>query len=169
MRWRDELHSINGKHIENTPFVLIVLRTRMLRNRFRIGIQLWAGFVERAMRAPLRAFCISEVCAMARKSPTIMQRPTHLTRLRCQPLEKHLNINIVAMDVMQMHNIGLDFIEPFEEPGCISFRIETHPVEQTRLHSMRKVAKLCSTALLTIVYGFMTTSPKNVRVHTSFR
>ena len=86
--------------------------------------------------------------------------------MRGKPFEKHLDVDVVPMDVVQMHDIGVDSIEFFQQTFRVSLRIETHSIEKTRHDSVMVYAQLRRTALFMIVDRFMPATPKNIRVNT---
>lgn len=45
---------------------------------------------------------------MARECPAVVQGPFDLTLVRGKPLEKHLDIQVIAVQVVKMDHIGLN-------------------------------------------------------------
>ncbi len=66
--------------------------------------------------APPGTFIHAEISAMSGNRPNIVQRPYHRAAPFLQPLEKKRIVKVIAVDIMEMHNVRLQFIELLDEP-----------------------------------------------------
>ena len=67
----------------------------------------------RTMALPLLALYHGKVRTMASEGPTVMQRPFHLHfRMLFDPIKQHLHIDIVAMEIVEPHQVWFVFLSP---------------------------------------------------------
>ena len=118
----------------------------------------------RAMSFPLRALQICEVSAMARERPTVMQGPSDLAMVRRKPTEQHFDIHPIAMDVMQVDNIRINFVQELQKFGGIVLGIETHAVAQASHGTMEIYLGFASTAPHMFVNTLMSSAPETVGI-----
>ena len=64
---------------------------------------------------PFSAIYVSEVIAMPRKRPAVVQGPLHAAVMRGEPLEQHLDVHIVAVEVVQVYHVGLELVQASEQ------------------------------------------------------
>ena len=92
---RDELLPVGRNQVEQTLLLVIIPRAAALGKRRRIGVELRTSIA--ATRLPLIALLICEVSAMACERPAVVKGPLSLAVVVCEPFEKHLDVDVVAV------------------------------------------------------------------------
>ena len=62
---------------------------------------------------------------MARERPTVVKGPFDITIVFCKPLKKHLDVNVVAVQIMKMNYIRLNLIKSSKKAFCSSLTMKT--------------------------------------------
>ena len=101
---------------------------------------------------------------MARERPAIVQRPLHAAAVRCQPFEKHLDVHIVPVDVVQMHHIGVDLVKPSEEPPRGTARMKPGATVEARPQNIAVEPEVGAELQLALALGRAPPAPANVRI-----
>lgn len=164
MRGRYQRHPFWWDAGEDALLVRIVSHAVRFGDRLGISVQLRAGKRVRAMSFPLRALHICEVSAMARERPTVMQGPSDLATVRRKPTEQHFDIHPIAMDVMQVDNIRINFVQELQKFGGIVLGVETHAVAQASHGTMEIYLGFASTAPHMFVNTLMSPAPETVGI-----
>ena len=78
-----------------------------------------------AASLPFIAFCHGEVRTVGSKAPAVMKSPNQLCFIQAEPGEEHIQVTIMSMNIMQVHNIRLDSFQFPNHPPGYSLGIET--------------------------------------------
>ena len=58
------------------------------------------------------------MCTMTRKRPAIMQCPLNLAIVMSEPIEQHGDVEIIAMEIMKMDDVGIYPIKMDKQTPC---------------------------------------------------
>ena len=96
---------------------------------------------------PLLAMYGRKISAVPGKRPAVMQGPFHLyLRMLLNPGKQHLNIDVIAMDVMKPHKVRLVFLRPLEKPPGCSHRTESMLVQDPCSEHVKNIVHRISNA-----------------------
>ena len=73
------------------------------------------------------------VRAMARERPTVVKGPFDIAIVFCKPLKKHLDVNVVAVQIMKMNYIRLNLIKSSKKAFCSSLTMKPSLAVQASL------------------------------------
>ena len=167
-RGRYELHALWWQHGEQAFLLLKRPAHRSIRrNGFGVCPFLRARSRCSATSLPLHALHVREVDAVPRERPAIVQRPNHLTAVSGQPLEQHLDIDVVAQKEMQMHHVGVYLVQFAEEPARDRFGVETGLAIQARLQHVQANLGIACNALQALILFTVPAGPEHPRLVTS--
>lgn len=160
-RRRDKRHTLRRDAREDSALVLPVPPTGVQEERRGVAPLLRA--VTAAGEPPVAANVL-EMRAMARERPAIVQRPANLAAMPCQPPEQHLDVDVVSVDVVQVHDVGVDLVELLQQLRRVALRVEPGAVGQAGQGTVKIHARLrCATAFV-IAYRLVPATPEDVRV-----
>ena len=165
VRRRYQGHPIRRHARECPPLVGEVPRAVAPTERLRVGVELRASPRVRAMRLPLRALYICEVRAMAREGPAVVQRPPDPAAVSREPPEEHLDVDPVAVDIVQVHHVRVDLVEQRQQPRGVPLRMEAHAVVSADHGAVRQVSEPGRDAALMVAHGLVPPAPEDVGVH----
>ena len=149
----DQRHSLGRDAREDAALILKVPGTVALANSHRISAEL---------RAALRAR------AMARERPAVVQGPPDLAAMIRQPAEQHLDVDPVAVDVVQVHHVGVDLVQEPQQPRRVVLGVEPGALVQADEGAVGKVAGPRGDAPLVVVDRLVATAPEDVGVDAMF-
>ena len=106
----------------------------MVRRSF--GIDVNAFFLSSQLRVPAGASRFGIIVAMPCVQPAVVDSPDDLYIAMAQVIKENLVIQEIAVDIVNMHNVGADFINPLYELLRGLGRGQSVPVEQSGLNRM---------------------------------
>ena len=92
---------------------------------------MWATVT--ATSLPFVALHIREVRTVARESPAVVKGPLDLAIAGGEPLEQHLDVDVVAVQVVQVHDVGVYLVEALEQPPRRRLGVEARLAVEARL------------------------------------
>ena len=117
---------------EVTPYIALPIALRIPVQQFAVP----------ALGLPLHTLDLREMCAMAGKSPAIMQSPNDGDIRFLQKAEQHLVIHIEAVQRVQVDQIRLKRSDFSDHPSCRGPGIQTGVVCQSRYRVVKVIPKL---------------------------
>ena len=97
----------------------------------RVGAELRATVT--ATSLPFVALHIREVRTVARERPAVVQGPLDFAVVGGEPLEQHLDVDVVAVQVVQVHDVGVYLIETLEQAPRRSLGVKARLAVEARL------------------------------------
>ena len=104
---------------------------------------------------------------MARKRPTVVKGPFDIAIVFCKPLKKHLDVDVVAVQIMKKHYIRLNLIKSSKKTFRSVFAMKTRPAIYASLKHVE--LNLCIGGKLHFVRFFRLTAsaPERIRFFAS--
>ena len=165
LRRRDELHAPGRYQVEEPLLLVEIPRAGCLGVCLRVGAELRAPLFEvRTVGLPLCALHICEVRTVARESPAVVQGPLDFAVVNGEPLEQHLDVDVVAVQVVQVHDVGPDLVEPGEQPCCRRLGVEAGTAVKAGLERVQMDFRVGGKTTLTGVLRGTASAPEGERV-----
>ena len=97
------------------------------------------------MALPLLALYHGKVRTMASEGPAVMQRPFHLHfRMLFDPIEQHLHVDVVAMQIVQPQQVWFIFLSPLQKFFGRTLGAEAMCIKQPCLDRVHLAVKICA-------------------------
>lgn len=103
---------------------------------------------------------------MACERPAIVQCPLNLAIVMSEPIEQHGDVEIIAMEIMEMDDIGIYPIKIRKQALCSLLRMETRSTIKPCLQNIDLDPDIGGKLALMVVLSIAATTPKYIGVIT---
>ena len=104
---------------------------------------------------------------MARKRPTVVKGPFDIAIVFCKPLKKHLDVDLVAVQIIKMHYIWLNLIKSSKKTFRSVFAMKTRPTIHASLKHVKFNLYIRSKLHFVRFFSLTPSTPEHIRIFTS--
>ena len=101
---------------------------------------------------------------MARERPAVVQSPLHPAIMARKPREQHLYVHVVPVQVVQVHDIGLNRIQSRKQAPGDGLAVEAGFAVKARLKHVELHLQVGGEAHLVAILSIAAATPESIRI-----